>query len=114
MKPTQVDDLAITQAIDCGLCEDESADCAGTILETVELAVPFTHPKGNFRYADYVLRVEGGIVVSVGLIHCEYCSDKGYVLVTNACEECEGEGCEVCKFRGGKLTKIRCQDCKKS
>lgn len=113
MEPTAVSKTALVQAIEEGLCEHHDG-CTETVLDTVRLAVPFTHPKGNFRYADYVLRVEGNEVMGIGLIACQYCSDRGYVYVRDACGYCDSEGCERCQYKGSKLAKIPCQDCKKN
>lgn len=113
----EISERATSRAIDAGICDKEE-DAKDAVLALVRLAVPFTHRMGNFRYADYVFRVEGVRVVDISMIRCEHCSDKGYVLVQDYCGFCDPDNpapdCPDCHGRGSKLAKIRCQDCKKS
>lgn len=110
MESTGINSEIINKAIDLGFCEDETA-CAATLQEAVRLAAPFTHPSGNLRSEDWVLKVEDGVLVDLSLVQCDTCKDTGYVFVGEVCPRCDGEGCKWCKDDGSIPTRIRCQDC---
>jgi len=78
-------------------------------------AAPFTHPKGNRRYKDFVMRILYGVLEEVDLIEapgqCDCCSGTGTVEVSEECPRCNGAGCVYCAFDGTIPKLIQCPEC---
>lgn len=91
------------------------------ILFMLRRAAIVTHPKGNRRFEDYIFRVDGMQVQSLGSMSgslyigdplCTLCGGVGRTTVYQECEHCEGDGCVDCSREGAAMSFIKCQSCK--
>lgn len=83
----------------------------GSVDLIVHRCTRVTNPKGNYRYHEFLLQIDKGVVLSIYRVKCTYCMDKKRVIVYDECPHCYGDGCTNCD-NGLIKSNIRCQDCK--
>ena len=90
--------------------ELQSDSMEQAILRAIDLATPFTHPKGNRRYKEWIFAVNKHSVNFIHLIKCDACLDRKRIQFIETCELCGGGGCSSC--RNGNVNLYRaCPEC---
>jgi hypothetical protein len=64
------------EAIDQGRRLGVGEDVATRIARMARRAAPFTHPQGNRRFEDWVLRIDKGVVLAIDKLPAEKEGDR--------------------------------------
>jgi hypothetical protein len=95
-------DHAVWKAVQLGVVPDDESGSADVALRKyIDLAAPISHPKGQFRYDDWVFRIDAGRLVDVNVILCSACDDSGEVVMYEPCYGCDCRGTRIdsCGYR---------------
>lgn len=100
---------AFRSGLQLGVFDDNGVREVNRIIKRT---TPVTHQRGNKRFNDLILKVEGEVVTDIYMVKCRYCMDTKRVSVANECDKCAGRGCNKCRQEGYIRGYIPCQDCK--
>lgn len=85
----------------------------GVLLDMVERAAPCReHPKGNYRFEEWVLKLrKEGVLSTVHLIQCDECIDRRRTQMWDECLDCVGKNCRKCSGKGRVQLWVPCGSC---
>ena len=87
----------------------------GVLLDMMKQAAPCReHPKGNYRFEEWVFNLYIDAVPalkSVHLIRCDECIDRRRTQMWDECLDCVGKQCRKCGGKGRVQLWIPCGSC---